>query len=165
MQSTEVLLSLGSNIGDRIENIKRAIDLLVTNKIVENITVSSFYETEPVGYKNQPYFINAAIRGRTSLSPYKLLSACKEIEQSIGRKPRPKWHEREIDLDIILYGSNVVATEDLRIPHPQIHQRLFVLIPANEIASQWLVPQFNKTIGEMLQECKDQSSVDLANEI
>lgn len=164
MLTAKVLLSLGSNLGSRTDNIKNAIHLLESRNVLENLKISSFYETEPVGYKEQPNFINVAVIGETNLSPENLLDACKSIEQSLGRQNRPKWHEREIDLDIILYDSKIIDTEGLKIPHPQLTQRRFVLVPANEIASKWIVPTVNKTIAEILQECTDNSNVALARE-
>lgn len=159
MEKKLVLLSIGSNLGDRIENVERAINLLKEYKVVENIKVSSFYETEPVGYKNQPYFINVAIVGETKLSPEELLIQCKLIEKRLGRIERPRWREREVDLDIILYDNELVDTKELKIPHPQMHARRFVLVPANEIAGSWFVPNFKMTISELLARCKDDSKV------
>lgn len=164
MGPAKVLLSLGSNLGSRIDNIKKAVNFLKSKKILDNIKISSFYETEPVGYSDQPFFINIAITGETMLSPEKLLDACKSIERTIGRRKRPKWHEREIDVDIILYDNLIIDTFELQIPHPRMQERRFVLVPANEIASKWIVPKINKTIGEILQECTDVSDVYLAIE-
>ncbi|MCX7908439.1 MAG: 2-amino-4-hydroxy-6-hydroxymethyldihydropteridine diphosphokinase [Ignavibacteria bacterium] len=154
-----VLLSLGSNLGERIENIQKAIELLISLKVLENVKISSFYETEPVGYKNQPNFINIAVAGETTLSAEELLYRCKEIEKTLGRGTRPKWREREIDLDIILYGEHTINSNDLQIPHPELEFRKFVLVPANEIASSWKVPNINKTVSEVLRNCKDNSKV------
>ncbi|MFN3270551.1 MAG: 2-amino-4-hydroxy-6-hydroxymethyldihydropteridine diphosphokinase [Candidatus Kapaibacteriota bacterium] len=159
METVEVLLSLGSNLGKRKNNIKKAITLLEAYNILKIKKISSFYETEPVGNPDQPNFINAAIIGETTLTPEELLSACKKIEREVGRINRPRWHPREIDLDIILYDNYTIETERLQIPHPQMHRRRFVLVPANEIASHLVVPNFNKTIGEILQDCKDKSYV------
>ncbi len=163
MKKEFVLISIGSNLGKRIENILQAINLLKEKKVLENIKTSSFYETEPVGYKNQPNYINIAITGETQLSPKELLLKCKEIEKLVGRVSRPKWHAREIDIDILLYGGNIINTTELQIPHPEMCKRKFVLIPANEIASNWIVPSFNKTIAEILEICQDSSRVDIFN--
>lgn len=162
-KKTTVLLSLGSNLGVKVENIKRAINYLKNNNILENIKVSSFYETEPVGFKNQPIFLNCAIVGKTRLTPFELLEECKKIEKELGRQDRPKWHEREIDLDIILYGNKILNTESLSIPHPQAEKRRFVLIPANEIASQLVFPTNKKTVNQLLQNCCDNSRVTKIN--
>jgi 2-amino-4-hydroxy-6-hydroxymethyldihydropteridine diphosphokinase len=159
MEKQQVLLSLGSNLGSKRENIAKAISLLIEKKILVNVKVSSFYETEPVGFKDQPQFINAAITGETLLNPKELLLKCKEIEREIGRKPRPRWHEREIDLDIILYGNKILKTNTLQIPHPEMANRRFVLVPASEIASDWQVPGIHKTINEVLENCEDKSKV------
>lgn len=154
-----VLLSLGSNLGNKKENIERALEFLKNRKILKDIEVSSFYKTEPVGFKDQPEFLNVAVLGRTYLSASELLSECKNIEKKLGRKERPRWHEREIDLDIILYGSYQIHSEELSIPHPQAENRRFVLVPANEIAAEMVFPNKNKTIKKMLADCNDNSKV------
>lgn len=159
MKKQLVLLSIGSNLGNKVKNVERAIDLLKEYNVVVNVKVSSYYETEPVGYKNQPNFINVAIIGETELSPSELLYRCKAIEKELGRVNRPRWHERELDVDIILYGDEIVATKELQIPHPQMQNRKFVLLPANELASSWNVPLYKMTISEMLANCKDDSKV------
>ncbi len=158
-EKTTVLLSLGSNLGAKVIKIQQAIDYLKNNKILENIKVSSFYETEPVGFKKQPNFLNCAIVGKTNLTPFELLEVCKKIEKELGRKERPKWHEREIDLDIILYGNKILNTEFLSLPHPQAEKRKFVLLPANEIAPELVFPNHNKTVNQLLQNCSDNSRV------
>ncbi|MCX7879787.1 MAG: 2-amino-4-hydroxy-6-hydroxymethyldihydropteridine diphosphokinase [Ignavibacteria bacterium] len=152
VREVEVLLALGSNLGNRTENINKAITLLQTNEVLKNVKVSSFYETEPKGYENQPRFINAVVTGLTSLTPLNLLMKCKEIEKNIGRKKRPKWHAREIDIDIILYGKLQHFSEELVIPHPHFRERLFVLLPSNEIASDWIDPLSGKTIHTLYNE-------------
>jgi len=158
-KSEVVLLSLGSNLGSKSENIKKAIEFLKERQILEDIQVSSFYETEPVGFKNQPDFLNVAIIGRTNLSADELLHECKNIEKELGRKERPRWHEREIDLDIILYGKHQIRSETLSVPHPQAENRKFVLLPANEIAPTMVFPNKNKTVSELLADCKDNAKV------
>lgn len=165
MKKEPVLLSLGSNLGERTQNITRAIELLSKEKIIENIQISSYYETEPLGYSNQPNFINVVVTGETNLSAENLLKECKRIEKRLGRQIRPRWHEREIDIDIILYSDKIIQTEELQIPHPELKHRKFVLIPANEIAGNWKVPILSKTISELLENCSDETNVEIYQKI
>lgn len=158
-EDTFVLLSVGSNVGDRHRNIELAFELLVEKQILTNAVMSSYYETEPVGILDQDWFLNVAIAGSTKLCSDDLLLACKEIELQIGREKRKRWHKREIDIDIILFGNEVVNTEELQIPHPRLYKRRFVLLPANEIAAKSRVPTFDMTIEELLSECNDTSKV------
>ncbi len=153
------LLSLGSNIGDRIKYINDACDLLEVRGVMNNITRSSFYETEPFGVKEQENFINIALAGFTDLSVFALLAACKTIELELGRQHRERWHEREIDIDIIIYGNEVIHSDKLIVPHPFMNKRKFVLIPATEIAAKAKDPLSCKTLAELLQECEDESDV------
>ena len=156
-----VLFSLGSNIGDKIGNINKAIKLLRESGIVRDIQISSYYETEPYGYLEQPWFINLVLRAKCKISPIKLLLLCKSIEHEVGRKARAKWHEREIDIDLILFGNEVVEDEQLTIPHPAMQDRLFVLLPAAEIAGELINPKLGLDIKTLLITCKDRSSVKL----
>lgn len=153
------LLSLGSNLGDRIENINKAIEMLTYIDGVEIEYVSSFYETEPVGYKKQPWFINIAISGFSTLTVYEFFNYCKMIEQEIGRKPRPKFHEREIDIDIIFYGNTCIDSALIQIPHKRMAERRFVLVPLAEIHSDFVHPTIGKTIRQLLIDCPDVSKV------
>ncbi len=155
---TSVLLSLGSNLGDKMRAISRAVELL-TQDTLQEVRVSSFYETAPVGFIQQPSFINIAVSGWTKYEPEILFKVCKTIEQKIGRKPRPRWHEREIDIDIILYGLETLTTEVLAIPHPQMHNRRFVLVPSAEIVPTMIHPILNTSIEELLELCEDVNPV------
>lgn len=154
-----IILSLGSNLGDKSSNLKKAIELLSSNHIIYNFSVSSIYESEPVGYLNQPWFFNIAIAGYTDFEPEELLSKCKNIESAIGRLNREHWHEREIDIDIIFYNNIIIDNDMLTIPHKHLHNRLFVLIPVSQIAEQFVHPIFNKSIKDLLSECSDKSTV------
>lgn len=130
-----VYLSLGSNLGNKEENIKKAMELLGENKVIIEKT-SSFYETEPVSYKKQDNFYNLVIKGETTLSPENLLKAIKKIERALGRKKTKKWGPREIDIDILLYDDCKINIPNLKIPHPQMEKRRFVLEPLREINSR-----------------------------
>lgn len=131
-------IGLGSNLGNREKNISRAIELLQKRKGVEVKKVSSLCETKPAGGPPQGKFLNGVVAIETSLPPRELLKCLKEIEKAVGRKPsKVKWGPREIDLDILLYGDKKVDEPELKIPHPEMHRRGFVLKPLLEIAPQY----------------------------
>ena len=143
-----VYISIGSNIGDREENCRKAIKLLKENGIALK-RESSLYETEPWGVKNQPKFINMAIEVETDKEPEELLRVLKEIEIEIGRKETVKWGPRVIDLDILFYDELILKIPGLEIPHPLLHERDFVLKPLSEIAPDKKHPVIGKTVKEM----------------
>jgi 2-amino-4-hydroxy-6-hydroxymethyldihydropteridine diphosphokinase len=150
-----VHIGIGSNIGDRKANCRNAIERLKGRGI--NIKkISSMYETEPWGIKDQPKFINMAIEAETGLPPERLLESLKLIEKEMGRtEPCPtksKWGPRIIDLDILFYGDKVINMERLEIPHPLLHEREFVLVPLSEIAPEKLHPTLKKTVRELREE-------------
>lgn len=154
-----VLLSLGSNVGDRYENINKAIEKLSQDGIIYNLKTSKFYETEPVGYKEQGWFLNCSVSGYTNLDSIELFKKCKEIEKELGRKKRARWHEREIDIDILLYSDLIFHSDLLTIPHPRMHERKFVLVPSAEIAPNAIHPLLHSTIKDLLEKCQDNSKV------
>lgn len=143
-----ILLALGANLEPRRERIEEAMRLLELEALAD-ARRSSMYATEPVGYTDQPDFLNAAITGTTSLVAEELFRVCKDIERRIGRQHRDRWREREIDIDIILYGVQVIDTPLLTIPHPRMHERAFVLDPAAEIAPDMIHPVLGTTIGQL----------------
>lgn len=161
--SVSVLLSIGANLGDRETSIKLAVDLMRENNIISDIKLSSFYESEPVGFTEQPWFLNVALSGYTLLSPYELLFIAKSIEYLSGRKKRNHWHERELDIDIIFYGNVTFESNKLTIPHKCFKYRKFVLLPTLEIDDKYTVPNSNVTFKQLLQQCDDQSLVRLYN--
>jgi 2-amino-4-hydroxy-6-hydroxymethyldihydropteridine diphosphokinase len=126
-------VGLGSNVGDRLENLRRAVAELRSD--VEVVRTSSAYDTDPVG-PPQPNFLNAVVEVRTSLGARELLAVLKSIEQRIGRVGGERWGPREIDLDLLLYGSDEIDEPDLQVPHPEIWERAFVLVPLAEIAPE-----------------------------
>lgn len=143
----EVFLGLGSNLGDREGNLRGALRRLEVGVAIG--AVSSFYETDPVGYLDQPVFVNAVCRGETTLAPRELLGLAKSIEAQMGREPTFPDGPRLIDIDILSYGSEVLDTAELTIPHPRIAERAFVLVPLSEIAPNWRHPVLGKTAGEL----------------
>ena len=142
-----VYLSLGSNIGDRAAHLRRAIDGLRT--LGEVRAVSSFYETEPVDFKRQAWFLNCAVALETEKLPRQLLAAVLRIEREMGRKRSISKGPRTIDIDILLYGSSVVETPQLIVPHPAMHERRFVLEPLVEIAPDARHPALRQTVREL----------------
>jgi 2-amino-4-hydroxy-6-hydroxymethyldihydropteridine diphosphokinase len=142
-----VYLSLGSNLGDRAQNLNDALHRL--ESLGHVIAVSSFYETEPVDLTSQPWFLNCAVKLDTEKMPKQLLSSILEIERAMGRR-RQQWKgPRTIDVDILLFGSAIVDTAGLTIPHPALHQRHFVLEPLAEIAPETRHPVLKRTVREL----------------
>ena len=145
-----VFIAIGSNLGDRAENCRRAAALLGSSGRVELIAQSPLYETEPWGVKDQAPFVNSVIEVATGLSPLELLGLLKTIELEMGRKASPRWHERLIDMDIIFYGDEVVREEGLIVPHPRLQERAFVLVPLADIAPEFVHPALGKSVRVIL---------------
>ncbi|PLV58664.1 2-amino-4-hydroxy-6-hydroxymethyldihydropteridine pyrophosphokinase [Thermotoga sp. KOL6] len=148
-----VVIALGSNLGNRKANIETAIEKM-KEKGLSIEKISTIVETEPYGYVNQPKFLNAVCLANTSLSPRGLLETLLSIEKEMGRKRTRKWGPRIIDLDIIFYNELVVREKDLVIPHPDAHNRFFVLEPLCEIAPNFVHPVFKKTVRELLDDLR-----------
>lgn len=145
-----VYLGLGSNLGDREENLDHALALLAGKVSLED--VSSIYETEPVGYEAQPLFLNLVCRISTVISPEELLLLAKEIEVGMGRVAVFANAPRPIDVDILVYGNVIMEAQELTIPHPRLQDRAFVLIPLAEIAPNLVVPGLQKSIARLSSE-------------
>ena len=155
-------LSLGSNIGDRLLNIQHAVSMLAISDKISVIKCSSFYETEPWGVKNQNWFLNAAIAIDTVFSPIELLNTTQSIEHQMGRNRNneERWHERIIDIDILMFNDDIISIADkLIIPHPYMHERAFVLVPMLEVKSDLIHPVYKKTIAELYDELENPEDV------
>ena len=152
-----VYLGLGSNIGNRQGNLDKALDLL--SQRLKLGQVSSLYDTEPVGNIEQPRFLNLVCQVYTRLAPEELLTLAKGIELKLGRTPGKSNAPRPIDMDILLYGDQVVKTKELEIPHPRLTERAFVLVPLAEIAPNLVHPENGKTVRELLQDVTETQGV------
>lgn len=130
---TEAYLGLGSNLGDRAANLWEAVRRLADAPGCEVQRLSRLYETEPVGPQDQGWFVNAVLRLGTERSPQELLDAVKQIERDMGREPAERWGPRLIDIDLLLYGQETVASDDLVVPHPELWKRRFVLAPLLDV--------------------------------
>lgn len=144
-----VYLSLGSNVGDRAANLQQAITRL--GELGKVVAISSFYETEPVEFTAQPWFLNCAVKLDTKKMPKQLLAGVLDLEQQMGRRRRreQKKGPRTIDIDILLFSNSIIETKGLTVPHPAMHERRFVLEPMAEIAPEVRHPVFKKTIREL----------------
>ncbi len=156
-----VYIGLGANLGDPETAIKEALQKIERHKAGQVISSSSLYRTEPVGVKDQPWFVNAAAEIRTALAPADFRKALAKIETEMGRpEDRLKDGPRVIDLDVLLWDEHIIKEGDLEVPHPRLHQRKFVLEPLAEIAPCARHPRLEKTIKELLQALRDNTVVE-----
>jgi 2-amino-4-hydroxy-6-hydroxymethyldihydropteridine diphosphokinase len=156
--SPAVFIGLGSNVGDREKTLARARDLLVARGFALFAT-SSLYLTEPVGGPPQGWFLNQVLGGRTVLAPEAMMQACLDVERELGRRRTVRNAPRTIDADLLLYGDEVRDTPLLSLPHPRLHERLFVLVPLEEIAPLARHPRMGATVRELRGRCPDRSEV------
>jgi 2-amino-4-hydroxy-6-hydroxymethyldihydropteridine diphosphokinase len=153
--SITAYIGLGSNLGNREENLNRTVIMLEHARGVKVTTVSSYCNTAPVGYTEQPDFLNAVVEIKTTLPAMELLEVCRQVEAELKRERVIRWGPRTIDLDILLYGDSIIQSESLTIPHPRMQEREFVLGPLKEIAPLALHPVFQKTAAELYASLKD----------
>jgi 2-amino-4-hydroxy-6-hydroxymethyldihydropteridine diphosphokinase len=144
----DVYLALGANVGDPAANIEKAVKLI--GDVMHDVKQAPIYRTKPVGYTDQPDFLNTAVMGQTDLSPEDLLKAIKDVERRIGRQQRFRWGPREIDIDIIFYGDRVIDTPKLTIPHSRFRERDFVLRPIADLNPQKIDPVSHLTVEQLL---------------
>ena len=153
----EVFIAFGSNLGDREGNLRTALKLI--NKKMRVLRVSSTYETEPMYVEDQNWFLNSVAKIETDLAPRELLDYLKDTERSMGRQKGTRYGPRIIDMDILFYGKEIVTQSGLRIPHPKIHERPFVLVPLVEIEPDFVDPLRGKTVLQLLSELHSNKSV------
>jgi 2-amino-4-hydroxy-6-hydroxymethyldihydropteridine diphosphokinase len=158
-------IGIGSNMGKPAEACREAVEKVSEFPGVRLLRYSSLYRTEPVGYQDQPSFINAVAEIRTVLAPRQLFDALKEIERRMGRTEGPKWGPRLIDLDILFYGQEVIQEEGLVIPHPELHRRAFVLVPLCELAPYVIHPAFGISVQGLMDRSTDTGRVDIYDPI
>jgi 2-amino-4-hydroxy-6-hydroxymethyldihydropteridine diphosphokinase len=155
----QVFVGLGSNLGDRLSHLRKALARLAGMEKTSVVNCSSVYETQPVGLKEQPQFLNMVVELDSILPPLDIFRNLKEIENTVGRIHNEHWGPREIDLDLLYYDREVLNDVKLCIPHPEIINRRFVLVPMKEIAADFLDPVQNTSIVNLLSCCPDISTV------
>ncbi|MBN2417681.1 2-amino-4-hydroxy-6-hydroxymethyldihydropteridine diphosphokinase [bacterium] len=158
------LLAFGSNVGNRSDFIHKALSEIEKAVAVTVTAASRLYETEPWGEKDQPPFLNQVVALRTSLSPDDLLGLCQSVEARTGRSGSYRWGPREIDIDLLIYGDQIIHSDTVIVPHPRLSERRFVLEPLAEIAPDTPVPGTGKTAAQLLADCRDTSTVSLYRE-
>ena len=162
MKNLTYHLIIGSNLGDRVEQLSIA-KKLIAGDIGPVKSESGIYETQPWGFDDQPWFFNQVLEVYSSKDPQDVMKLIKKIEVKAGRIPNEKWHARHIDIDILLCGDMIVEKQDLSIPHPLLHTRNFVLVPLMDLIPEWLHPKLGKTIEELYLECRDTGEVYIFN--
>jgi 2-amino-4-hydroxy-6-hydroxymethyldihydropteridine diphosphokinase len=153
-----VVLGLGSNLGNRLNALVRATRQL-EKRVLDGMITSSVYETEPVGGPEQPDYLNIVLVGSTGHAPRVLLQIVQDIEHNLGRIRNIPWGPRTIDIDIILLANEVIREPDLIIPHPELQNRRFVLVPLQETAPQITIPPENESPGQILNRCPDRNRI------
>ena len=157
MIQQQIILALGSNLGDRLNHLNGAVNRL--NEMIDDMRCSSVYETAAWGYEEQPNFLNMVLSGTYNGSAISLLRFCQTTERIIGRTPSFIYGPREIDIDILLYGNNVVEKDGLTIPHPSMSTRAFVLIPLAEIHPELIIPGISITVEGLVERIESTTSV------
>lgn len=154
-----IFLGLGSNIDERVTYLNTATSLIGSCSYIKIVQSSLIYETEPWGIRNQKSFLNKVLSLESSLSPEDLLTFVKEVEIKTGRTESARWQEREIDIDVLFYDNLIISSDKFNLPHREIQNRKFVLIPMCEIAADFKHPVLNKSMKQLLEETKDISEV------
>jgi len=157
----KVILGFGSNAGNRLRYLDSAVKKLAMDRNFDLISLSSVYETEPWGYSKQRSFLNCCGVFLCRLDPAELIRILQETEISLGRLKRGKWMQREIDIDVLFFGKKVINNKGIRIPHPLISSRNFVLIPLQELEPGFVHPEFDRSIGELISDSINESGVKL----
>ncbi len=159
---TLVYLSIGSNKGDKVNYIHQATSLIANSENIKLVRASTLYESEPWGEKNQNWFVNAALEVKTTLSAQDFLKKMQEIEIKLGRthdENTQKWGEREIDIDIIFWGNEIINDDNLKVPHPYAHKRAFVLVPLLELIPDYIHPVIKKSLLDIHSELAEPEDV------
>ena len=152
----KVFIGIGSNLGDSRKNCTEAIKIIEAHPNCEVLKISSFYSTEPVGVENQNWYTNAAIAIKTSLNAEDLIKLLLGIEEGMGRiRTGKRWEARTIDLDILLFGDEIINRKNLKVPHPLMHKRRFVMVPITDIAPENIHPVLGKSMAQILSEIPD----------
>lgn len=162
MKHNKVFLGLGSNLGNRSENLLMA-QKLIEDKVGKTLSKSSIYETAAWGITEQNAFLNQVLEIETIFSPNAVLHLVLKIEKDMGRIREIKWGERSIDIDVLYYNNEIISTENLTVPHPFIQERKFVLVPLCEIAAAFIHPKLKKSNLELLKNCQDSGEIVVFN--
>ena len=153
-------IGFGSNLGDKVDQCEQGVREILSVDRHRLLARSSLYKTEPLGYLDQDWFVNGVIQIETELGPPDLLRSMKEIESRLGRVETLRWGPRAIDLDLLFFDDQVIETEEVKVPHPLLHERQFVLIPLAEIDGRLLHPVLGKTVGELLENLTQDQGVE-----
>lgn len=162
MKNLHYFLIIGSNLGDRINQLELA-KKMISSEVGVIAKESAIYETQPWGFDDQPWFLNQVVEVKSPDSPEEVLTRLKAIETRAGRTPAEKWHARHIDIDILLCGDLVMNKKELTIPHPHLQERNFVLIPLMELAPELVHPVLGKTIEDLYFDSRDTGEVYIFN--
>ena len=159
-EQVDVAVALGSNIGDRLNNLRQAVQALEDQALVSGLREAAVYESDPMYLTDQPSFMNSVVAGHTTLEPFELLAALKDLETSLGRQASVRNGPRLIDLDIVLYGHHSISDDVLEVPHPRMHERPFVLQPLADVLPHWTHPVTGDSVNEMWRALAEKTSAE-----